>query len=345
MAESARRVRRNRPSRTPHTRASTLIRSSLLIGLTAAVALPLAAGPAGPALAQDSPEEIEAQIDEAWRELEPVIEEHNAIRIELADKEEAADELADKIEPLQLKVDVARAEVADVAVYNFKQGNVSAVNALLATGSPVTFADQLAVLDQFARSQRDKIEKVLETKEEYEAEKEELDELVAELEGIEDDLADRADEIDAEIDRLQELRLDAYGSDGGTGELAPAPCPANYPGGGAGTAASFACDQIGKPYGWGSSGPDSYDCSGLMQAAWSQAGVNLPHNAASQRSATRYIDRSDLQVGDLVFYYGGLSHVAMYVGDGWIVHAPQAGDVVRMNSIDQMPINSYGRPG
>jgi cell wall-associated NlpC family hydrolase len=299
---------------------------------------------AQPAHAQADPAEIEAQIDEAWLELEPIIEEHNAVRSELKDKQEAADELAGKIEPLELRVDVARAEVAGLAVYSFKGGNMSALRALLTTGSPLTLAQQLSVLDQVARAQGAKIAKVLETKAEYEVEKAELEQLVAELAEMEEQLAERADKIDAEIARLQELRTEAYGEGGGVGDLAPAACPASYPGGAAGVAVNFACAQIGKPYGWGQSGPNSYDCSGLTMAAWREAGVSLYHNSAVQRDQVAYVDRADLRPGDLVFYYSGLSHVGMYVGGGWIVHASQAGEPVHMSPVDRSPVHSYGRP-
>jgi cell wall-associated NlpC family hydrolase len=315
------------------------------VALSVVVALPAVLLGAGPAHAQDSPAEIEAQIDEAWRELEPIIEEHNGTRMELKAKQKAADELAEKIQPLKLRVAVARAEVADIAAYSFKGGNVTALRALLMTGSPLTFANQLAVLDQFAKAQNKKIAHVIETKEEYEAEKAELDALVAELTAIEEDLAARAAEIDAEIERLQELRIEAYGETGTTGELSPVPCPVSYPGGAAGEAVNFACAQIGKPYGWGDSGPGAYDCSGLTMAAWAQAGVSLPHNAAQQRAAVPYVERSDLRPGDLVFYYSGLSHVGMYIGDGWIVHASNPSVPIRVSPIDQMPVHSYGRPG
>lgn len=343
MAEHAKRVRRPE-SRPPQTRYRSIVRAVLTIAASAAVAVPALLLP-GPAHAQDSPEEIEAQIDEAWRELEPVIEEHNATRQELEEKEKELEKLEEKIEPLQMQVDLAQAEVADIAVHTFKGGNVTTFKALLANGNALSFADQLTLLDQFARAQNDKIADVVETKERYEAEREELDKLVAELSEMEADLAARAEEIDAEIEELQDLRAEAYGTSGATGDLAPEPCPTEYPGGAAGTAVSFACDQIGKPYVWGAAGPDAYDCSGLMLDAWAQAGVSLPHNAASQRSSIPYVDRSELRPGDLVFFYSGLSHVGMYVGNGWMVHAPQPGDVVRMNPIDQMPINSYGRPG
>jgi cell wall-associated NlpC family hydrolase len=299
----------------------------------------------GAAHAQDSPAEIEAEIDAAWRELEPLIEKHNATRIELAEKKDAAKELGKKIEPLQLKVDLARSEVVDIAVYTFKGGNVSTLNALLTTGSVTTFADKLARLDQFARNQQQRIAKVLEAKEEYEAEKAQLDALVQELSEIEDELASRTDEINAEIDRLEEMWADAGGSTGSTGGGEAGDCPSTYPGGAAGTAIEFACSQIGKPYGWGASGPDAYDCSGFTMAAWEQAGVSLPHNAASQRSVTSYIERSQLRPGDLVFYYSDLSHVGMYAGDGWIVHSSRAGVPVGMAPIDRSPIHSYGRPG
>ena len=297
------------------------------------------------AYADPTPEEIEAQIDDAWRELEPIIEEHNATRIELEERREEAERLSEEIEPLRLKVDMAMDEVSDIAVQAFMGGHVSAFNALLRSGSPYTFAEQLSALDQIANVQQQQISEVAEVKEELEAEKAELDALVEQLEIEEADLAERAEEIDTEIERLQEMRIEAYGESGGLGDLRPVPCPTTYPGGDAGEVISFACAQIGKPYVWGAGGPDSYDCSGLTAAAWAQVGVNLPHNAAQQRDAVRYIDRSELRPGDLVFYYSGLSHVGLYAGDGWIVHASQAGVPVRMSPIDQSPIHSYGRPG
>jgi cell wall-associated NlpC family hydrolase len=300
----------------------------------------------GPAAADPTVEEIEAQIDAAWRQLEPAIEKHNATRIELADKKRQAKKLEEKIAPLQETVDEALHQVGDIAAKAYMTGNFSAVNALVSSGSPTTFADRLVLLDQFARSQQDEIAQVIEVKAEYEERKAELDALVAELTEVEAEQAEKTGEIDAEIDRLQELRLEAYGSTGGgTGDLRPAACPATYPGGAAGEAITFACEQIGKPYIWAAEGPDGYDCSGLTLAAWSQAGVSLPHNAAQQRATIEYVDRDELVPGDLVFYYGDLSHVGMYAGDGWIVHASRSGVPVQMQTLDHASIHSYGRPG
>lgn len=315
---------------------------SISLSVVAAV---VAIGLPATAHAQD-PADIEAQIDEAWRELEPVIEKHNATRIELKEARQKVERLNKKIKPLREEVDRTMAKVSEIAVQAYKGGGSAAtVQALLRSGSPYQFVDQLAALDQMAKAQQREIAEVTEAKDKYEARKAEVDELIGELAQKEEDLAGRAEEIDEEIDRLQELRVEAYGEGGGVGDLRPVACPTVYPGGAAGTAIGFACDQIGKPYSWGAAGPDAYDCSGLTMRAWEAAGVGLPHNAAAQRSATRSVDRSDLRPGDLVFYYSGISHVAIYAGDGWVVDAPQAGEPVRMVPIDRMPINSYGRPG
>ncbi|WCC80551.1 NlpC/P60 family protein [Cutibacterium equinum] len=87
------------------------------------------------------------------------------------------------------------------------------------------------------------------------------------------------------------------------------------------TAINFAMAQIGKPYIWGGTGPTGYDCSGLMMVSWSKAGVGLPRTAAAQYAAGRPVATSDLQPGDLVFFYPGITHVGMYIGGGKYVHA------------------------
>ncbi|MFY1635268.1 NlpC/P60 family protein [Solwaraspora sp. WMMB335] len=312
-----------------------------MVAVAASAGLLLAGSPAQ---AQPTVAQIEAQIDDVWAELEPTIERHNAVRQDLAGKKKQAEALGKKIQPLQIQIDLAMDRVSEFAARSYKGGSPSAINAILVSGQPTHLADQLELLDQFARRQARDVQAVVDLKDKYAAQKAPLDELIGELTQTEAQLAAKAKDIDAEVDRLQELRLQAYGSTNTLGSLRPAPCPATYPGGAAGKAVTFACAQIGKPYVWGSAGPNSYDCSGLTSAAWRQGGVSLPHNAARQRQVMAYVDRSELRPGDLIFYYSGLSHVGMYVGDGWIVHAPQAGSPVQMRKIGS-DVHSYGRPG
>jgi cell wall-associated NlpC family hydrolase len=343
VASSAPRSRSALPASAGAGTAKNRLRRSLLTTALAAFASAavLLVGTA-PALAEPSVTEIENQIDKKWRELEPVIERHNATREELAEKKKQAKKLQDKIAPLQKQIDEAMDRVSELAVEAYKGDRASMVNAVLSSKKPSNVLGQLSVLDQFARRQQHEVQTVVDLRNKYAAEKAPLDKLVAELTRTEAELAKKKKEIDAEIDELQKLRLEAYGRGAG-GPLRPAPCPATYPGGGAGKAVKFACAQIGKPYVWGSAGPNSYDCSGLTLRAWAQAGVSLPHNAAKQYSVTKRVSRSELQPGDLVFYYSPISHVGMYVGNGWIVHASRAGEPVQMRKLGS-DIAGYGRP-
>ncbi|WP_406392752.1 NlpC/P60 family protein [Streptomyces sp. NBC_00887] len=107
---------------------------------------------------------------------------------------------------------------------------------------------------------------------------------------------------------------------------------------------AFARDQIGKPYVWGATGPSSYDCSGLTQAAWKAAGVDLPRTTWDQVEVGTRVATADLKPGDLVFFYDDISHVGIYKGDGMMIHAPKPGANVREESIYYMPIYGSVRP-
>ena len=90
--------------------------------------------------------------------------------------------------------------------------------------------------------------------------------------------------------------------------------------------------------------PSSFDCSGLTMFAWNSAGVSLPHSSSAQYSSTRHVSVSDLQPGDLVFYYSPISHVAIYIGGGRIIHAPHPGRSVEIASLRMMPFSGAARP-
>ncbi len=110
-------------------------------------------------------------------------------------------------------------------------------------------------------------------------------------------------------------------------------------------ALAFARSQLGKPYVFGAAGPSSYDCSGLMLAAWRSAGVSLPRTSQQQYAQGRRVARSDLRPGDLVFFYSqSPSHVGMYVGNGMIIHAPRPGRSVEYIKMSYMPYAGAVRP-
>lgn len=108
------------------------------------------------------------------------------------------------------------------------------------------------------------------------------------------------------------------------------------------TAINFALNQVGKPYGWGAVGPSAFDCSGLMVAAYSSAGISLPRVTYGQMTVGTPVSASALAPGDLVFFYGG-EHVGMYLGNGQVVHAADYGTGVIIASLSTMPMSSAVR--
>ena len=138
-------------------------------------------------------------------------------------------------------------------------------------------------------------------------------------------------------------------SDKAAADDAP-PVVADPPPAGSGVSAAlnYARSKLGLPYRWGASGPSSFDCSGLTMMAWRAGGKSLPHYSAAQYSASTPISRAALRPGDLVFWGSSprsIHHVALYIGNGQILHAPRTGQPVRVDSIDYWIAPRYfGRP-
>jgi cell wall-associated NlpC family hydrolase len=113
----------------------------------------------------------------------------------------------------------------------------------------------------------------------------------------------------------------------------------------AATAVAYAMAQVGKAYVYGAAGPSAFDCSGLTMRAWQQAGVSLPHSSSAQMGSGPSVPQSQLQPGDLVFYYSPVSHVGMYIGNGQIVNAENPGVGVKITGVNSMPYAGAVRPG
>ncbi|WP_329106036.1 C40 family peptidase [Micromonospora sp. NBC_01699] len=325
----------------PHVRPLRTLRGLLLIATAVCVGL----APGAIAHAAPTPQEIETQMDKQWEQLEPTIEEYNKVHSQLLVNRKKSDELKRKIQPLALQVDMALGRVGELASRYYRSGPSSTLNALLASGDPMMLTDQLTLLDRLAREEQQQITEVVAARDKFNAEKAKLDGLIAQQTKQDTELAGKRKQIDGEIKRLEQLRQAAYGSSTAGGALRKGPCPATYIGGPAGTAVKTACAQIGKPYVWASNGPNSFDCSGLTQFAWGKAGVSLTHHTGKQWTEGKVIPRAQARPGDLVFFYGDLHHMGMYVGNGLMVHAPRTGDFVKMSSIDVMPVVGFRRPG
>jgi cell wall-associated NlpC family hydrolase len=149
----------------------------------------------------------------------------------------------------------------------------------------------------------------------------------ARLKELKEEASSKVEQAQRLVDRLtaeQQAALPtslnaANGANGGHGGYSPPPPVQNGPA--AQAIVSWAMARVGLPYVYGGSGPNSYDCSGFAMSAYASVGIRLPHGSRSQFNYGVPVAKSDLQPGDLVFYYSGPGHVGIYVGGGMIVDA------------------------
>jgi cell wall-associated NlpC family hydrolase len=321
---------------------SRVIRSTALTASAVlAVTLTVTAGYAEP-----RPADLDHQLATAWQQLEVVIEQYDALRDESRTTSAEMNAVSAELAHLRGDVETARDRVSDIASGMYRGGSIGRVTALLTASSPGALMDHLALLDHVARARQREFANLSRARDAYERQQRALDALGTRQRTQEAGLASRRGTIESEIRRLEGMRSRAFR--GGTGvRMARGALRDGYvPEVGndaAGRAVRFAYSQLGKVYKWAAEGPDAYDCSGLTMAAWRSVGVNLPHNAARQYRTVRRVDRAQLRPGDLVFYYRDIHHVAMYIGDGRVIEAPQAGERVSMRPVGFAPVAGYGR--
>ncbi|MET8281301.1 NlpC/P60 family protein [Micromonospora sp. NPDC005174] len=292
-----------------------------------------------PAQAEPTVDEIEAQIDKKWEQLEPTIEQYNKVRAQLKVNKSKSAALQKKIEPLALQSELALNRVGDLASRYYMSGPSQEIGALLVSAKPDTLTEQLTLLDRLAAQERKQVAGVLAVRAKYDGEKQKLDALIATQTKQQNDLAAKKKQIDAEIKKLEASMPKT------TVKTAGCPTINGVVSAAAQKAIRTACQQVGDPYVWGAVGPNSFDCSGLTQYAYKSAGIYLTHHTGDQWNEGKAVSRADARAGDLVFFYSGLSHVGLYLGNNQMVHAPRAGKPVMVSSINTMPVAGFRRPG
>jgi peptidoglycan DL-endopeptidase CwlO len=300
----------------------------------------LALVPAAPAPAEPTPSELTEQIETAYRRLEAVIEQYNDLREDVAATRARATALERRMRPLLRDLDRHRDRVGTFAAAAYRTGGVGRATILLGAGSNRDMVDRLLYLGYLARQQQHEIDGLIGAEHQYQAIRQNLDALAARQQGQQRALAARRIQITNGIGKLEQLRERAYAV--GWRPATEREMP-RLPPGEASDVVRFAYAQIGKQYRFAADGPDAYDCSGLVAAAYRSKGVRLPHNSRGQWRSVTPISRSQLRPGDLIFYYGDVQHVAIYAGGGRMIHAPRYGEPVRMDPIDRLPIHGYGR--
>lgn len=305
---------------------------------------------------------VQQQIAAKQAELAEVNEEYLDAKLEL-DKQDAAKAEADaQLADAQQKLQEAKDAVADLGAEQFKSGGLPASFMLLAGESPSDFIDKANAQQQVNSYNDAKLTALAEAETATAAAKQQAEEAQAAAAEVIETLTEKKSYIESEIPKLQEqlatlnaqerAALDAAqgGTTAAAQEAAANPqaaqqaeesaAPAVAASGSAATVVNWAMSQRGKPYVWGGSGPNGYDCSGLVLAAYKQIGISLPHSSSAQRGYGTSVSFSALQPGDLVFAPG---HVAIYIGNGTVVHAPTFGSPVRTMPMSYMNFTTAKR--
>ncbi|MQM24268.1 C40 family peptidase [Glycomyces albidus] len=279
-----------------------------------------------PAWAQRDTSEITDEIEETDADLTAAVEEYNRLAQEAQDNRDMIAQTQESLDAAEADLDTLREQLADYLTATHVDQGIGDAALLLDAGSPDAFVERLDRLNSANLYNFALLDELRTASEEYAVQLELLGDLQADLDAQEAELERQQEELNARMDDLEE-EWQAAAGDAITDYDLPYMTEDEY------AVVSFALDQVGKQYVWGTAGPDTYDCSGLVLRAYAQIGIELPHNAAAQYNSTASIGRDELQPGDLVFY-NDLSHMGMYIGNGLIVHAPNSRSVVKVVELD-----------
>jgi peptidoglycan DL-endopeptidase CwlO len=340
--------------------------TALLVGLSASggAAVPGTPTPSAPTTSAQAM----AQLRAFNEQFEKVTEQYNDARIELKKRTGEAKTAKAKATAAAKQVTAFRMRIKQLVTSESRSDPFGTFGAMLSSDSPGDFYAQAGIIDVVSSRRAAVLTEATKASTAAakasataSAAKAKAEKLTKDLAAKQKDLKGRAAKSKQMFDRLSASERTAYlnaqaqpAADRGSRDETrttstpeqQAPPMGNVPASGRAAAAIAAArSKLGSPYVWAAAGPSTFDCSGLTMYAWAAAGVSLPHSSRMQANVGSSVSVSNLQPGDLVFYGSPIHHVALYVGGGQVIHAPQSGDVVRYASVSMMGISAASRPG
>jgi cell wall-associated NlpC family hydrolase len=307
---------------------------------------------------QLTPTQVKAKVDKLYQEAEVATEKYDGAKEKADAAEKQLNTLRDEAARKTEKLNSARDSLGYVAAAQYRSGGMDPAVQLMLSSNPERYLDGAEFADRVGHRQTAAVALVRQQLREIEQLRGAAHNELTSLKSRQAELGRQKKTINGKLDQARRLLSGLtpqervqVGEAGGTGRAsrsttaargalaAPGSSAAasDAPNSRAAAAVSYAYQKLGSPYVWGATGPNAFDCSGLIQAAYSSAGVSLPRTTYAQINAGQRVSRSELRPGDLVFFYSGISHVGIYVGDGQMIHAPNPTAPVRLAPIDQMP--------
>ncbi|MFJ9828497.1 NlpC/P60 family protein [Streptomyces sp. NPDC101160] len=322
----------------------TVITAAAATAATALGAVPAHADPGGP-LPQTT-RATRATVDRLFEEAEQATEGYNRADEKADQLRRTVSQAQDRLARGQERINRMRGALGSVAGAQYRSGGIDPALALLLSADPENYLERASVLDRVTVRQGAALDELRGELRKLAQERTEAGRALAELERSRADVARHKRTVErklAEARRVlasltpdERAGFDRASRSGRAALDEELPPLADLGPSRAAAAVIAARSAIGKPYVWGAAGPSAFDCSGLMVWSYRQAGIALPRTSQAQRNAGRHIPLSQAQPGDLVTYRSDASHVAIYAGNGQVIHAPYPGARVRYDPVNMM---------
>ncbi len=308
-----------------------------MVGVAFLAAGGLAAGVSQVAGAEPKPtiSQVQAQINTLTAEFNKAVEQYDEVAQELSAAKSRLSQVNKEMVTAQAKYDAARVQVVQIADAAYEDSASTSLAGLLTSNDPATVLSEASMVMQLTGERNLETENFLADAQELgavQAEQERtaygISQLAAQRAATKDSIAKLLNSEKATLATLtaqQQAAVEQNSLGGSDGSSSPEQYTGPT-GTQADTAVAYAYAQLGCPYVYGGTGPCDFgfDCSGLVMQAWAAAGVTIPRDTYEQWAALPHISLSSIEPGDLL-YYNGIGHVAMYVGDGYIIDSPQPG--------------------
>ncbi|MFI9272488.1 NlpC/P60 family protein [Kitasatospora sp. NPDC052896] len=295
---------------------------------------------------QPSVNDVKAQIDNLNTQQEQASQQFDGAQEKSDQLRQQASQLQDEVARAQDQVTQLEQGLATVAGEQYMSDGIDPSVQLMLNSDPSGYLSQAASLDQATTTETDALKSLQSEERTLNQEKAEASATLAELDATTTTLNSAKSQVQTKLQQAQSLlnslsasqraalqaaeqqdEGDVASRGAARADLGNLPPASGY----AGAAVAAALSRLGDSYVWGHTGPTTFDCSGLMQWAYAQAGVSLPRTSQEQGTiGTEVPSLADAQPGDLVIYGSDMHHVGMYIGNGNVVHAPHTGDVVRV---------------
>jgi peptidoglycan DL-endopeptidase CwlO len=305
-----------------------------LVGAAAALALVLPGGISAAQTTAPKPNltTLVAEAKQLEFQINALSEQYDGLHIQLARAQANARIAQNAASRGAAALAVSQQSVAQLAAANYMSSGLDPTFQALTTGDPQQFLSQASAVAELDQSSGMKVDTLGNEVTQALRDKQTAYQQIAQVNALEVQMNAKKKIIDAKIDQVNSAAMkQAMAVFTQTGHYPNIDIPtANTVGG---QALQAAITREGDPYVWGAAGPGQFDCSGLVVWAYAQEGIALPHYTGSLWNSGMHVARSDLEPGDLVFFFADISHVGIYLGDGMMIDAPDFGVPVHVEPV------------